>query len=403
MEQRRAKGCMCSGAVAAGTLPHKVPSWEVIIEKEWNRHEGARFFLSQSVALAWQHSTISAFQAPVMRVSDANDVFVDGLYDFVPVESIAGQAPAFQHQQRPNLWLFFASDQRWWIGQEKAKRSQDAMGIAHSEAIAPGTHPANAGIWQMRSATSWEECQTMQVQAEPGVMRARDKWTKASLEVTPVQIWGTTCCHGVCKISSAADGEPPTYQLADDADLWLYMAMDGCWWVSSTECKDGVKACGYLRSAVVEPGTLPQHVDQWMEFQNGSWQPRSMVRILLPDMAGLGWMTAQEAAKQHPVIEIAGVTGSKFNGLYDVQAPNPVERGAPTYQHQVNRDLFLYLADDGRWWVGNANAMQQRRGGTRMCSDRVRPGFLPTETSLGWYIFDDTVKDWELHESVKVS
>lgn len=185
--------------------------------------------------------------------------------------------------------------------------------------------------------------------------------------------------------------------------MWLYMAMDGCWWVSSTECKDGIKARGYLRSAVVEPGMLPQHVDQWMEFHDGSWQPRPMVRVLLPEVAGTEWMTGREAAKQHQVIEIAGVSGPKFNGLYDLQAPSQVGPGAPTYQQQVNRDLFLYLADDGRWWVGSTSAMQQRRGGTKMFSDRVRPGVLPTETGLGWYVFDDTVKDWERQESVKVS
>jgi len=315
-----------------------------------------------------------------------------------------GQPPAFQHQQRPNLWLFFATDQRWWIGAEKAKQQRDAVGIVHSAAVQPGTHPASATGWHVRNTTVWEECPALKVQTASTELRAQDKWAQANSEAREVQVWGTDLCHGKCVISTKSEPEPPTYRFVDHDDLWLYVAMDGCWWVSSTVCKDEGKARGYLRSGVVEPGTLPQHVHRWFEFNKGSWQPREMARVLLPESADQEWAHAQVAAKLQPVIEILGVQGPRFDGLYDLLDTDEMgTQGAPVYQNQVNRHFYLYVAEDRRWWLGEESAMRQRKGGeSRMCSDYIRPGTLPFSKGLAWHVYNRTSKEWQLQDTVTI-
>jgi len=183
--------------------------------------------------------------------------------------------------------------------------------------------------------------------------------------------------------------------------LWLYMAMDGCWWISTTTCKEEGKAHGFLRSDVVEPGMLPQHVDRWLEFGDGSWQLRPMACVLLSEAVCQEWAGARKTAENHSVIEVSGVPGQRFEGLYDLERSM---QGVVVYQHQVNRKLFLYVADDGRWWVGAETAMRQRKGGAgKMCSDSIRPGTLPFSASLAWHVFNDGSKEWEKQDRIVLS
>jgi len=405
MGRRIAKGCLCSQPVAAGTLPHEVPAWEVAVNGEWTYHEVARFWLPLSIAVAWQQTTTTLVGVPVVRVTGVVDAFVDGLYDFVANEGDGvGHPPTFQHQQRPNLWLFFATDQRWWIGTEKAKQQKDAVGIVHSATVQPGTHPASATGWHVRNTTVWEECPTLKVQEAPSEARAQAKWAEASRGARDVQVWGTDLCHGKCTIDAKGEWEPPTYRFVEHQDLWLYMAMDGCWWVSSTACKEEGKARGYLRSGVVEPGTLPQDVHRWLEFNKGSWQPREMAQVLLPESADVKWAAAQDAAKMQPVIEISGVQGPRFDGMYDLVDVNEAgHQCAPVYQNQINRLFYLFVAEDGRWWVGEESAMRQRKGSeSRMCSDNIRPGTLPFSKGLAWHVYNRTSKEWELQDTITI-
>lgn len=405
MKRQLARGCICSEAQSAGALPHEVPTWEVALAGQWTRHAGMHFFLPQSVEVAWQQTIVQVAQVPVVDVSGVVDKSAEGLYDFVPGKNgNVGQPPAFQHQQRPNLWLFFAADLRWWIGNEKAKEQHDAVGLAHSAMVQPGTHPASACGWHARNAKVWEECPALQVQAASGALRAQDRWGQVICE-TPLEIWGTDLCHGTCLLCQGREMEPPTYRISGgDLELWLYMAMDGCWWISTTTCKDEGKAHGFLRSDVVEPGTLPQHVDRWLEFGNGSWQLRPMACVMLSEAVHQQWVAVRGMAEKQPVIEVSAVEGQQFEGLYDLIADEQAMHGAPVYQHQVNRKLFLYVADDGRWWVGRETAMRQRKGGaSRMCSDSIRPGTLPFRTGLTWHVFNDKSKEWKKQDCIVIS
>jgi len=406
MSHRTQKGWLRSDAIEPGTLPHEVDIWEVPSAGEWEPRPSLRFWLSERVAVEWQQLRVSVFQAPVVRVQGVLDAFVDGLYDFVPAEGGPGEPPVFQHQQRPNLWLFLAGDQRWWIGPTHSKEAKDDKGIVHSAAVQPGTHPAGASGWHVRTGQIWEECKSVKLQAITDASCARDQWARARLGARSLQLWGKADFHGTYDVWAGSDSdatEPPVYQCRGDPDVWLYVAMDGRWWLSDTSCKDQRKAGGWLRSDVVDPGMLPLDVYSWREPKAGSWVVNPMLRVLLPEAVHGEWRGACESALEAPVIQVTGVSGPRYDGMYDLLDVKGFEAEPPTYQHQINQELFLYVATDGRWWVGSAEAMQSRAGIGRMRSDVIQPGMLPTHTEIGWHVFNRSSKEWEAQDSVRVS
>lgn len=397
---------MRSDAIEPGTLPHAIRSWEVPVNKAWEPHASAQFWLSESIAALWQEMRVKAFRAPVLSVRGVRDAFVDGLYDFIPSEGLPGDAPVFQHQQRPNLWLFLARDQRWWIGNTAAKDAKDDKGIVHSAVVQPGTHPSQANGWHVRSTKVWEECRDLKIQSLPRELRACEKWARARANARTVQVWGKAGYHGEYELTEGTcyltSSFVPAYQCRSDPDVWLYVAEDGRWWLSDTASKDQREARGYMRSDVVEPGVLPQDLQSWRELKSSSWEVNPMMCVVLPESAAREWQLARDEVSQASVIEVQGVSGPSFNGMYDLIDAEDFQDEVPAFQNQINQDLFLYLATDGSWWVNNADAMMKRAASGRMHSDMVQPGMLPTASAIGWHVFNRTSKEWEKQDRVTI-
>lgn len=403
-EKRQAKGWMRSDAVAPGTLPQDVASWEAPKSGEWEPQTSARFWLSESVDVAWQQMRVTSFQTPVIEIRGVTDSLVDGLYDFVVGEDEAGEPPAFQHQQRPNLWLFLARDQRWWIGNTAAMEAKDDRGLMHSACVHPGAHPSEAVGWHMRVAKVWEECRAVKIRKVPGAKRAGEKWEEASGRAKNVQIWGKEFYHGDYILQETADGLP-AYQYSVDEDVWLYLAMDGCWWLADTDNKDARRARGYLKSDEVDPGTLPQDVHCWKHLKANSWEEDPMVRVMVREAVASEWQVAWQhlTRDEVEVIEIQNVSGPKYDGMYDLLEPENGSKGdPPTFQHQINQDLFLFVARDGRWWISTEQSMLQREPKGRMHSDLIKPGMPPFAQGLSWHVFNRTSQEWERQEDIAV-
>uniref|UniRef100_A0A7S1RIW4 Uncharacterized protein n=1 Tax=Alexandrium catenella TaxID=2925 RepID=A0A7S1RIW4_ALECA len=402
-DKRHAKGWMHCEAVEPGTLPQDVIEWQAPKSSEWELLEHARFWLSESVDVAWQNARIACFQSPVIQIRGVTDSIVDGLFDFVPGDDEVGQPPSFQHQQRPNLWLFLARDQRWWVGNGKAKEDKDDRGLMHSGSVSPGMIPTEAVGWHVRNGKTWEECRALKISKVPGAKRASEKWADANRRAKGIQIWGKEYYQGEYFLEGCVDGLP-AYQYSVDADVWLYLAMDGCWWLSDTENKDARRARGFLKSDLIEPGTLPQDIESWRDRKVNSWEANPMVRVLVAEDAAKEWQVAWQFAEKADVIEIEHVTGPEYNGLYDlVLGPGNSKGQPPTYQHQRNQDQFLYVARDGRWWVSNTDCMNKREPSGRMHSDLIRPGVLPfNNDNLRWHVFNRTSKEWERQEDVAI-
>eukprot|EP00416_Gambierdiscus_australes_P027950 CAMPEP_0171063258 /NCGR_PEP_ID=MMETSP0766_2-20121228/5537_1 /TAXON_ID=439317 /ORGANISM="Gambierdiscus australes, Strain CAWD 149" /LENGTH=594 /DNA_ID=CAMNT_0011519131 /DNA_START=71 /DNA_END=1858 /DNA_ORIENTATION=+ len=398
-DQRQHKCWMRSDAIKPGHLPHVVDFWEAPKNGVWNPL-AARFWLSESADVAWQQMRVAAYQAPVVEVRGATDTSVDGFYDFVAEENSAGEPPVFQHQQRPDTWLFLAHDQRWWIGCTAAKEAKENRGVMHCATVQPGTHPAEATNWQyLKSKGLFEECKALKIRASTRELRAREKWVSSQKRAQALQIWGKEL-HGEYVLKAFEDGVP-VYQHADDEDFWLYVSSDGSWWVSDGENKEAKQARGFMRSGLVEPGTLPQDVCSWEEWRSGAWQSSSMVSILTREAATKAWEKAWDVVLEAQVVEIQGVAGPRFNGMYDLlDMSNSWE--SPVFQHQVNQDLFLYVAVDGRWWMGSAEAAHHRAANGRMHSELIRPGMLPDHADVTWHVYNRTSKEWEQQDSVQV-
>jgi len=408
-DNRQPKGWMRSAAAPPGTLPSSVDTWEAPKSGEWEPQESARFWMSESVDVAWQQVRVAAFETPVLEIRGVSDSFVDGLYDFISGDGEPGAAPAYQHQQRPNLWLFVARDQRWWIGNSTAKEAMDDRGLLHSAPVQPGTHPKEARGWHIRNSKVWEECRGLNIRISPSATRASEKWAQALSKADHVQIWGKEYYHGEYLLKEDMEGVP-AYQYTADPDIWLYLAMDGCWWLADTENKDARRARGYLRSDVVEPGTLPQNVDCWKDLKINSWEANLMVCVRLREAVEEEWQVASDLAAQREsegeVIEIQGVVGPSFNGFYDLVHPPAGKRDTrrpPTFQNQINQGLFLYVATDGRWWLSDEKCMRGREPSGRMHSDLIRPGMLPVSGGLSWHVFNRTSKEWERQEDIVIS
>lgn len=246
----------------------------------------------------------------------------------------------------------------------------------------------------------------MRIQEAPDALPAREKWELARANAQTLQVWGKSGYHGDYELADGTShivySYAPAYQCRSSPDVWLYMAVDGRWWLSDTASKEQREARGHMRSHVVEPGTLPQDLDMWRELKSSSWEVNTMICVVLPETAAKEWQLAVEDISRVNVIEVQGVSGPPFNGMYDLLDLEELKYIVPAFQHQINQDLFLYLATDGRWWISNGDALRRRAASGRMHSDVVQPGMLPTASALGWHVYNRSSKEWEKQESVAV-
>ena len=72
------------------------------------------------------------------------------------------------------------------------------------------------------------------------------------------------------------------------------------------------------------------------------------------------WQQARNEVDENPVIDIQGVEDLEFDGFFDYIPNEGTMKDPPVFQHQINQDLWLYVATDCRWWVGAYDNMRRR-------------------------------------------
>ena len=104
----------------------------------------------------------------------------------------------------------------------------------------------------------------------------------ANLYVTVPENAGTGAYNLVDKQGSAGY---PLWKHADEM-LWLYMGMDGSWYIGDTEeCNESFECVsGYMRSNEPEHDTLPHEVHERQSWQLEQWVP-SEIAFVSPDKA----------------------------------------------------------------------------------------------------------------------
>jgi hypothetical protein len=390
-----------------------VADWKVF-SGEWKPRKELKVWLADSAAVEWQKLRVALCEAPVVLVAGAKKD-VSGLYDFVPTLGSPGTPPVFQHQQNSSLWLYLAKDQRWWIGNKGDMKAICDHGFVSSGAVQPGTHPNKANRWKMISDNEEIEMEVRGVDAA----RAAERWANARLQAdtwSRIQMWGVTHDFGEYEYDCDLSGptQPPVYKYNNVMypGMWLYVATDGAWWLGTELNKDERRPAGFLRSDPVEPGTLPADVETWFEDRAGAdragtWKVARKVRVFIAEEVENIWSCAHRAAAESPVIVLEGVHGQDLAGLFDFWEPDASRNDEgevylPVYRHQIQQDLWLYVATDGCWWAGTTDIMETRAPKGKMCSGPILPGTLPTAAS-GWQVWNSTTKKMQYQDSVKFS
>jgi len=353
---------------------------------------------------------VEACECPVVRLSGLSAKHSDGLFDFVPGEGSVGEPPVFRHQVFRRAWLYLASDQQWWIGSEAHMVRRTPMGIAHSDDVQPGQLPWGVRLpWAAASSVNSFREARVEIKQEETAMTAADKWAQARERTTSLEFWGNATEHGTYVLANASESDasqPPVYQLRSDADdLWLYVADDGHWWFGSAASRDKRSGGIWLRSSrAVAPGILPSEVEGWAEMMEDKvWEEDCDLSFFAPEAVADAWRAAREMAAEAPVVSLTGVPDGVegCEGLYDFMPEASGDDEAPVFQHQVNQERWLYLASDGRWWVGDYGAMERRqppRGPVR--SQAARPGQLPG--ALRWQAFHPELGAWHDEDELAV-
>jgi hypothetical protein len=403
------KGQMRSdGAVKPGTLPHEVETWEELDEKgQWIKKPAFRFWLSQQVAVEWLKMTVAAYEAPVISIRGTGVKGCDGLYDVVSKSlPTPGQPPKFRHQQFPDKWLFLASDQRWCIGDTAGAEAATNRKQLSSGYVQPGWSPSDNCTcgWKRASASGKQEpCEGIDIQSLTSGARASDKWALANERTVNVEVWGKEAEFGEFELQPTLPSEPPMYRYKSDHDVWLYLATDGCWWMSSSENTHQRKPKGWLSSDLVQPGTLPQDVKRWREASDsGSWQANPLISVMDEKAVASAWQQARTEVLDTQVIELEGVSDMDLDGFFDFVPGEGSLHDPPVYQHQVNQDVWLYVATDGRWWVGAYENMQRRLPRGKLHGRAMLPGTLPTQVT-NWLVYHGETKEFQLRSEVTVS
>jgi hypothetical protein len=397
--------------VSPGALPHQVEKWDVCrnvpgdFAGEWKAQPSLRLWLADQVALHWQKLRLECCEHPVIRFQGAKEEIWNGLYDFVASEGSPGTPPIFQHQQCRKLWLYLATDQRWWISSTIDMDARADRGQICSCRVQPGTHPCDASsIHQFVS--NKEQEMTVERKREPEGRRAVDQWAEARRQADAVQVWGKQSKYGEYEFVQTRDGpaDPPSYRSKRHADIWLYAANDGAWWMGTSKDADERKPRGFMRSDVVQPGTLPTEVQSWTEQSQNQWKVNESIAVISPQEAGESWTTLQEAVREEsPVLELQGVPNvRRLNGLFDYMEDVGDSDEAPIFNHQIFQDIWLYVATDGCWWVGNTNNMEKRIPKGKLYSEPITPGTHPRD-AVGWQVYDADSQGFSPAASVSFS
>eukprot|EP00930_Biecheleria_cincta_P008638 TRINITY_DN110166_c0_g1_i1.p1 TRINITY_DN110166_c0_g1~~TRINITY_DN110166_c0_g1_i1.p1 ORF type:complete len:761 (-),score=107.72 TRINITY_DN110166_c0_g1_i1:214-2496(-) len=222
---------------------------------------------------------------------------------------------------------------------------------------------------------------------------AEAAWRKADapMSCTVVEISGivrmTAYINGTYYLQPSQNyADPPVYKCwvgLRERGLFLYYARDGRWHVGTHWEQRSSRPSWRLRSGPCEPGTLPGKVKLWEALTAAGWMPM-FVRTIAAGRKQVeaAWKIA-DATTTAVQVEVSGVPRfpvpapcqigyfSDVNGTYDLQ---PLESvlSAPVFRRRrmglLERELWLFHAEDGRWHVGITREKNERRPGRRFRS-----------------------------------
>lgn len=228
---------------------------------------------------------------------------------------------------------------------------------------------------------------------------AVEKWAhgmEMAKQAAVIEAWGAENDHiaGAFRVIPSNDNrETPVYQSDFDSKAYLFVMLQGHWCIGGKEEMtreyEPRPRVGSLRSAEgVLPGTLPHSVADWQVAVMEPWQERPSMRFWLQQSAQLEWQKSRVQAAKCPVFHLSGVSIEKVDGLFDVVSLRGVsgEGCPPTFQHQIFRDLWIYLAADQRWYIGNEPGVRERAARGHARTIRVLPGELPWSPRLTWQV-----------------
>jgi len=327
-------------------------------------------------ALSWQLSGNDV--APAITVAGASGQCVgqiNGIYE-LRYSSSGDGAPSFQQRDGRDVWLYMAGDMRWWISNAKSKDARASSGWAYSTPVDPGTLPNELDAWGLIQRDGQWEDHKLQVtlsSLEDAAASATEAWSRAALDVAaaPAMIvrgakgMRSTLVNGAFLLSEPpSDGEAPCFRNSEFDDTWLYFAVDGRWWISSTERKKRREASGWAFSQPVAAGTLPSKCVGWRvtlgdgHFMEQSLQIESCGLEEAETFKATAWSRAVRALRTKQALVVKGASGSNgsyINGIYDLQL-DPKGVLAPSFVNRDFDDVSLYYCTDGRWWITRSAA-----------------------------------------------
>jgi len=408
-QQKTQKGYLRSAMpVEPGVLPHMTgPGWEILAGVDFVPKETMKFWLAETVRLEWQKARVDLGSSPVISVTGVSEAFADGRFDFVPAQSSKGEPPVFQHQRLKNVWMFLATDQRWWIGNTSDKNGRTPRGIGRTcGPIQPGVVPTADTTFAVSVNSAWEE-RRVRIRRVEG-LRACDCWAEACRRTGPLELWGSSELFGAFVPEAGERGLPPVYRCKKDGGSVFFVGEDGRWWLG-TSCEGGRFKEGRVRSVQsVEPGTLPDDPSvAWLEKDaSQEWSHAPALRFCAPEAVAAAWRAAREQAAADPVLSLTGSPSDLgYDGLYDYIAEEGKEDGPPCFMHQINQERWIYLGVDGCWWVGAKEFVAGGLTKGRLCTGPVGPGDLPLAPGRAaqWQSWHSGSKAWVAQPSTSLA
>ena len=151
-----------ASAVPAGacTLPHEIAAWEVCVDGVFAAQPGMRAVaatraeadaaVARAAALWDVAAARSLVVLEVAGVGGPAGGVINGTFDAHPTRA-EGQARVYRHREAQDWgpWLFFATNNCWFVSSTEAKDTQAASGWLRSVPVAEGTLPHEVGGWEV--------------------------------------------------------------------------------------------------------------------------------------------------------------------------------------------------------------------------------------------------------------
>ena len=448
LEGFKAEADVANDSMASENLQHAIALYTSLSPREAARYARA----ADSVDDARRDRAAAAglgadCSGAIVEITSSASEMIDGIYDLWN----GGAFPAYLKRgssrvvfdgsgahgysyAAQGVWLYVATDNRWWINSNRASKDArrptgqavNAVKVeATAEQVEAGVPPlpqrAAPGAWKTadNNGRRWVPQPNMAVEAQYRARAARlEAFAQAAWDAAgafaprSLAIAGAVGSDRGEAINAIFDnvpgkrdpGCPPLYQKRGDENVWLHLACDNTWYVHDAAAKDKRAPGGWAWTASpVADGTLPDEAPRvheadepghggWVVAVDGQAVPQPAITCADIDAA---WDAAN--ARGPPAVGLYGVTGDyafAINGTYDRVPAERGPRGPPVYRRRgkaAGTDVWLFLASSGQWLVADTDTKDANAGGVRgtgwaVTAATVGEGVLPHEAPQGWIV-----------------